>query len=48
MEVPREQGRSPAVKVDEDLYTVLQQAERFYRSQLRSANAAVTISKVVV
>lgn len=45
MEVPREQGRNPTVKVDEDLYTVLQQAERFYRSQLRSANAAVDYLK---
>ena len=45
MEVPREQGRNSTVKVDEDLYTVLQQAERFYRNQLRGANAAVDYLK---
>ncbi|HBK13464.1 MAG TPA: DNA primase [Gammaproteobacteria bacterium] len=45
MEVPREQGRGPVVKVDEDLYTVLEQAERFYRNQLRGASAAVDYLK---
>jgi DNA primase len=45
MEVPREQGRSPAVKVDEDLYSILEQAERFYRSQLRGAANAVEYLK---
>ncbi|NCF32926.1 MAG: DNA primase [Proteobacteria bacterium] len=45
MEVPREQGRSPAVKVDEDLYSILEQAERFYRSQLRGAADAVEYLK---
>ncbi|GIR63720.1 MAG: hypothetical protein CM15mP68_3860 [Pseudomonadota bacterium] len=39
------QGRNPTVKVDEDLYTVLQQAERSTASQLRSANAAVDYLK---
>ena len=45
MEVPREQGRGPVVKVDEDLYTVLEQAERFYRNQLRGASTAVDYLK---
>ena len=45
MEVPREQGRGPVVKVDEDLYTVLEQAERFYRGELRGAVAAVDYLK---
>ena len=45
MEVPREQGRGPVVKVDEDLYTVLEQAERFYRDQLRGASTAVDYLK---
>ena len=44
VEVPREQGRNPTVKVDETVYR-LQQAERFYRSQLRSANATVDYLK---
>ena len=46
MEVPREQGRGPVVKVDEDLYTVLEQAERFYRGELRGAVAAVDYLKL--
>ncbi len=45
MEVPREQGRGPVVKVDEDLYSILGQAERFYRSQLRGATQAVEYLK---
>jgi DNA primase len=45
MQVPREQGRGPVVKVDEDLYTVLEQAERFYRNQLRGASTAVDYLK---
>ena len=45
MEVPREQGRSAAASVDEDLYTILAQAEQFYRSQLRGASNAVEYLK---
>ena len=33
------------MKVDEDLYTVLERAERFYRNQLRGASAAVDYLK---
>ena len=45
MKVPREQGRGPVVKVDEDLYSVMDQAERFYRGQLRGATEAVEYLK---
>ncbi len=42
--VPREQGRGPA-QPDHGLFPVLEQAERFYRGQLRAATEAIEYLK---
>ena len=41
LEVPREENGKPRVEVDNSLFQVLERAERFFRSQLRSSSDAV-------